>query len=240
MDRKEKRSLSRRLLTIYVCYFIILGAGFMHSFVPMFSSAFAEGWNRAAQDMELERRGIDRGSMLFTVKPRPFSGKWLDIASQSEHLGMRADIEEAIVDITVADMSAADAETVRLLTRSYRMTTYIEFAVMFAWLAILILIGCIINSLRKSIRDERPLSDRNIAYTRAIGILIIAAELLSALELHIGHRTVESLVPADSMLGTGAAFPIEYGNIVLGLLVLFSAEVFAIGTRLSEEQEYTI
>ena len=36
------------------------------------------------------------------------------------------------------------------------------------------------------------------------------------------------------------SFPISYWNILIGVLVLFTAEVFAIGYRLSEEQKLTI
>ena len=44
-----------------------------------------------------------------------------------------------------------------------------------SYLTILVLIALIINSLRKSIRDEQPLRHSNILRTRAIGILILVA-----------------------------------------------------------------
>lgn len=239
MDRKEKRSLNRRLLGIYICYFVILGVGFMHSFAPVFSSAFSEGWNRATRDIELERQGIEHKSMLFSVRPSVFGG-WVGLESDFEHIGLRANVCEALVDVEVSDCTKADSDTVALLTRSYNRTTYIEFARMFAWLAILILSACIINSLRKSIRDGRTLADSNITLTRIIGILIIAAELLSAWELHTGHTAVGEIMRAGTTLSVESTFPVDYSNLVFGLLVIFAAEVFAIGTRLSEEQEYTI
>ena len=239
MDRKEKRSLNRRLLGIYICYFVILGVGFMHSFAPMFSTAFNEGWNRATRNIESERRGIEQKNMLFTVKPEVFNG-WVGLASNFEHVGIRANICDAMVDVEIDDCAKADSRTVAMLTRNYNRTTYIEFTRMFAWLAILILSACIINSLRKSIRDGRTLADSNITMTRIIGILIIAAELLSAWELHIGHVSVAEIMRTNTALSVETTFPVDYSNFVFGLLVIFAAEVFAIGARLSEEQEYTI
>lgn len=239
MDRKEKRTLNRRLLGIYICYFVILAVGFMHSFAPTFSTAFNEGWNRAVHNIELQRRGIEPRNMMFCVKPSVFGG-WVDLESNCSHTGIRANICEAMVEIEIDDCTQADSETVDMLTRNHSKAVYIEFVIIFAWLAILILSACIINSLRRSIRDERPLADSNITLTRVIGILIIVTELLSALELYIGHLTVGKIMQASAAMTVEPTFPISYGNLVFGLLIIFSAEVFAIGTRLSEEQEYTI
>lgn len=239
MDRKEKRSLNRRLLGIYICYFVILGVGFMHSFAPTFSIAFDEGWDRATRNIELERQGIENKTMMFSVKPSAFNG-WVGLESDSEHVGIRANVCEAMVEIEIDDCSKVDSGIEAFLTRKYNTTLYIEFTRIFAWLAILILSACIINSLRKSIRDGRTLADSNITMTRMIGILIIAAELLSAWELHIGHVAVGEVMRANTALSVESTFPVDYSNFVFGLLVIFAAEVFAIGARLSEEQEYTI
>ena len=51
-------------------------------------------------------------------------------------------------------------------------------------------------------------------------------------------KAAELLAGTDIIIDT--SFPISYWNILIGVLVLFTAEVFAIGYRLSEEQKLTI
>ena len=88
------------------------------------------------------------------------------------------------------------------------------------YLAIIVLMFVIIHSLRRSIREERTLDKRNVWYLRAIGMLTIVTELIS--------DTVD------------AGFHVSYAMIIMGILILFAAEVFAIGQNLSEEQKLTI
>ena len=51
MDKKQKKSLRRHLLVIYIFYFLALAAGFIHSFVPHVSSSLATGWQVASDDI---------------------------------------------------------------------------------------------------------------------------------------------------------------------------------------------
>ena len=108
-----------------------------------------------------------------------------------------------------------------------------------AKLSILILVALIINILRKSVRDEQPLPGRIIIYTRAVGFLLILAEVCTGVGFYIYQSTTRTFLE-DSPLQVAASFPLNYWNIVMAILVLFSAEVFSIGSRLSEEQKLTI
>ena len=76
-------------------------------------------------------------------------------------------------------------------------------------------------------------------YLRAIGGLAIATELLNDL----ANRAM-NLRAAELLAGSGytvdTAFHVSYSTIVMGLLIVFAAEVFAIGQNLSEEQKLTI
>ena len=95
------------------------------------------------------------------------------------------------------------------------------------------------NSLRKSIRDEQPLRHSNILRTRAIGILILVAELSEALMKYISNTEAARLLEGTSFEVVGT-FPLSYWNVIVGILFLFMAEVFSLGTQLSEEQKLTI
>ena len=108
-----------------------------------------------------------------------------------------------------------------------------------SYLTILVLIALIINSLRKSIRDEQPLRHSNILRTRAIGILILVAELSEALMKYISNTEAARLLEGTSFEVVGT-FPLSYWNVIVGILFLFMAEVLSLGTQLSEEQKLTI
>ena len=106
-------------------------------------------------------------------------------------------------------------------------------------LAVIVLMILIIRSLRRSIRDERPLGRRNVWYLRSIGVLTILAELLNGLLGRAMNLRAAELL-AGSGLTVDTSLHISYSMIIMGLLILFSAEVFAIGQNLSEEQKLTI
>ena len=97
----------------------------------------------------------------------------------------------------------------------------------------------IIRSLRRSIREERPLDRRNVRMLRTIGVLTILAELAQDfVNWRMAGRAAELLAGSGYAVQTG--FGISYTNLIMGILVLFAAEVFAIGQNLSEEQKLTI
>ena len=105
--------------------------------------------------------------------------------------------------------------------------------------AIIVLMCIIIRSLRRSIRNECTLDRRNTRYLRAIGVLTILSELCGDLSAWwMNRRAAEVLAGTGLEVDTG--FAVSYGTIIMGILVLFAAEVFAIGQQLSEEQKLTI
>ena len=107
------------------------------------------------------------------------------------------------------------------------------------YLAIIVLMFVIIHSLRRSIREERTLDKRNVWYLRAIGMLTIVTELISdTVDWVMNSRAAELL--AGSGYTVDAGFHVSYAMIIMGILILFAAEVFAIGQNLSEEQKLTI
>ena len=107
------------------------------------------------------------------------------------------------------------------------------------YLAIIVLMFMIIHSLRRSIREERTLDRRNVWYLRTIGLLTIAVELIGNIVDWIMNRRAAVLL-ADSGFTVDTSFHFSYLMIIMGILILFAAEVFAIGQNLSEEQKLTI
>ena len=238
MERKEKNSLNRRLLMIYVGYFIIIGAGFLHSYLPTFKWGFMAGVDAAQQEIESSRQGIEKRWYLFPVKSALYDGHGSRLDTGNRNVEVEVSAYDALATVTVCSADPDNDAALHMVTRNYRKAMAASIGLSLSWLAILVLIGVIINSLRRSIHDQRTLSDSNILYMRIIGGLIIINELLEAASYHFGQKAVTAIV------GDGikfiSSYPIEYGGIVLGLLVLFSAEVYVIGATLSEEQKLTI
>ena len=56
--------------------------------------------------------------------------------------------------------------------------------------------------------------------------------------MYLNSRAAELL--AGSGYTVDAGFHVSYAMIIMGILILFAAEVFAIGQNLSEEQKLTI
>ena len=223
MDKKQKKSLRRHLLVIYIFYFLALAAGFIHSFVPHVSSSLATGWQAASEDIRMqEKHGIAQHTYFLAARLQ-------NAQSEAEYTG---------VNIYVKTDENSDPTVVRTLNR-INYILLLSIPALLAKLSILILVALIINILRKSVRDEQPLPGRIIIYTRAVGFLLILAEVCTGVGSYIYQSTTRTFLE-DSPLQVAASFPLNYWNIVMAILVLFSAEVFSIGSRLSEEQKLTI
>lgn len=157
---------------------------------------------------------------------------------ETGHASISTEAEYTGVNIYVKTDENSDPTVVRALNKiNYTLLLFIP--ALLAKLSILILVALIINILRKSVRDEQPLPGRIIIYTRAVGFLLILAEVCAGFGVYIYHCTARTLLEG-SPLQVAASFPLNYWNIVMAILVLFSAEVFSIGSRLSEEQKLTI
>lgn len=120
---------------------------------------------------------------------------------------------------------------------SYSITYGILAMLIYA--AIFVILFVIIGSLRKSIRNDDVFRKSNIALTRAIGILLIAASLLFSLMSWLEARAAAPYF-AGSPYAINTAFPFNFGEIIMGVLIFIIAEIFSISSSLSEEQKLTI
>jgi hypothetical protein len=142
----------------------------------------------------------------------------------------------------VVEQEAPGTSIIGLAFRSLGGSGWIYASVMLALLAYLTIIALmflIINSVRRSIREERTLDKRNVWYLRAIGGLAIATELMDGVVVWTMNRRAAELL-AGSQYTVDTAFHLSYSTIIIGILIIFAAEVFAIGQNLSEEQKLTI
>ncbi len=235
---KTKKSQLRRLLAIYTVFLLLLLTGTARS-----CKEAARGFDDGVKMAEDMTENWVQGNrfykyMLLDIPVRAqFQSEGLvQPADSSFRVEARTDKMNFVVE------KPTERNPMFMAFRSLGDSGYIYAGVMLlplAKLAIFILMGIIFVSLRKSLREDLPLNRRNILYMRLIGFIILASELLEDL-IGWSMRNEAARLLADSTLIVDTSFPVSYWNLLMGVLMIFMAEVFAIGTRLGEEQKLTI
>ncbi len=222
---QQKKRMYRHLSVIYIIYFVALILGTS----PHFIAGFADSYRQATSEGTPDR-------FAYVVKAP------LDInSSHIEVEGLPENISPSVARLCL--MVSTDEEIT--WGSSFRTFADSPFAFSMLWfatiasLAILVLFALIINSLRKSIRDEQPVHHANIVRTRWIGGLIILTVLCDSIMQTINAREAARLL-ADTPLHVLDGFQFDYWNFIIGLLFIFMGEVFSISSQLSEEQKFTI
>lgn len=221
-------------MLIYVGYFLLLAAAFVYSFLPLSQIGFRNGYSLS----NAEARSFDREQFyLVAVRPLPLNTMPESMMYSTEELSIHLSPFEAFATIRIDRTGVPDSFTDQM--NQYALSTFcLNLLSGFCWMAIIVLIALIINSMRCSIRDQRPLPSRNILYMRLIGGSVILNVLIEWVVLHLGHRMVA--LASNGMPEAFARVIPDYTTAMLGLLIVFAAEIFAVGSRLSEEQKLTI
>lgn len=228
---QNKRRLYKHLMIIYVFYFVALVIGFLSTIAPSFSS----GWREAQQTMDTDFTQGDVRT-YYVYAPLRASGSELP-AVEGGGANTSVSVDNVRLRVTVPEKYTV-SNTLKVMANN-GFAYLLSMLTGVAYLAVFILIALIINSLRKSIRDEQPLRHGNIGRTRAIGILMLVAALSESFMKYINIREAATLLQG-SALQVDTTFPLNYWNIIVGILMLFMAEVLVVGTQLSEEQKLTI
>lgn len=228
---QNKRRLYKHLMIIYVFYFVALVIGFLSTIAPSFSS----GWREAQQTMDTDFTQGDVRT-YYVYAPLRASGSELPTV-EGVGANTSVSVDNVRLRVTVPEKYTVSNSLKVMANNGFAYLLSMLTGV--AYLAVFILIALIINSLRKSIRDEQPLRHGNIGRTRAIGILMLVAALSESFMKYINIREAATLLQG-SALQVDTTFPLNYWNIIVGILMLFMAEVLVVGTQLSEEQKLTI
>lgn len=236
---QNKKSLLQRLLFIYITFFIVLIASIAHSLVPNFSKGYVAGSEMGNEIAKNWLSGTPR--MIYMLGNIPVLEQQEVIAANEGALAASVKASVSRINLVV-EQDAPGASVLSLAFRSLGGQIWIYALMMLgtlAYIAIIVLMFLIIHSLRRSIREECPLARRNIWLLRTIGLLTIFTELSHALiGWSMNSKAAELLAGSGYTVDT--SFPLSYSTIILGILILFAAEVFAIGQNLSEEQKLTI
>jgi hypothetical protein len=96
-----------------------------------------------------------------------------------------------------------------------------------------------LRAVFRTLRDGRPFVPANARRIRRIGFCIIAAEIAGSAIVYVENRYAATHFMASG-LRFEASPDVDLVVLVLGLIVLAIAEVFAAGTRLDEDQALTV
>lgn len=237
---QNKRTFLRHLLVIYITFFAVIIADIVLEAGPGFRQGWSEG-NEMGMDIT-KNWALGTPRRIYMLEDiRIASGPENVIPALSTQAGTRISTRIRKIGLTIEE-EAPDASIASLAFGSIGGNGWLYLAVMLcavAYLAIIVSMFLIIHSLRRSIREEQPLRGHNVALLRLIGGLAIATELLDDLvSWAMNSRAAEILAGSGCTVDT--AFHVSYSRILMGVLILFAAEVFAVGRRLSEEQKLTI
>ncbi len=217
---KDWKRLLRRLTAIYIAYFAALLIGFIGQ-MPDMGKSFMEGHTQAINHAALTSE-YHLDASLKNVPVEHFSSE-----------GVAVDVAFTQAAVTMSSTGGTG------VGHGTGWSFLLHLVAELAQVTILVLMGVIIYSLRRSIRKGLPFMRVNILRTRWIGALILAGEILAASASWIDGRAAASLL-AGNGIGIDTSIDISYWNVSMGILILFMAEVVAIGYRLSEEQKLTI
>ena len=237
----SKRSLKIRILVIYVVYFIALIAGFAYNVMPAFRHGANMGENVSGEMLAEWFSGNHRLSKIFigvpTLKPAEYISQELGDDRQTTVTAYASKFD--IVVSQEAEEGQPLTQAVMNVVGGSSMVYLLSLVLMVIYIAVFVFIFLIIHSLRKSVSNDAPLDNRCTWYTRIIGILILAATVGDAVgQWYMSNEAAKIL--EGSSLAVNTAFTLNYWNVLIAILVIFTAEVFAIGSNLGEEQKLTI
>lgn len=237
IEMRTKKQITRRIKLLYYIFFVMVIASVVagltgRDFRAGFNTGYQNGRKQQAAGKSEEKR-LHR--MEFSFIPNDISRQDYDIPVHvSDDGGIRINARMNIFDFEVES-----SDPIHRPLPAAIACTLLWIAAFVLYLSIFVIIFKILNSLRRSIKNDDLFSRRNITRTRRIGIYLIVASVAFDLGTYIDTLTAARMLEGTRLLPY-VGFPITFGNLITGILILFIAEVFAIGYDMSEEQRLTI
>lgn len=221
MTRKQKIVL--RLNILYLLFFgIILVATVSSLFSQEFSAGFREGFEST------QRTSRQPGYTFVDIPIQREAGVYDINIRQDSNLRLNARITS--IDVRV---SGSEIDLKRTLG-----SLIVSILALLCYISILIIILVMLTLLRKSIRTGNIFNGNNIGFIRAIGLLLIIGSLLWDWSRYIELQSLENLLQSPEWKITKDIF--TFRDIIMGVITLIIAEIFAIGHDIAEDQQLTI
>ena len=235
---QHKKTYLQRLLAIYVAFFAVLLAALGHEVIPDFFRGHQDGMAISGELVrEFDPQKPRAIYLLFDIPITEAVPAAVETADSTRRITacptqLRVQVDEPAAGRSIFGLAF---EMIGGSKWFYALT----LLNVLAYLAIIILMWLIIRSVRRSIREETPIGRADVWRLRTIALLTIVSELFSSLWNWGMARNAARLL-TDTAYTVDASFDLSYGVIMMGILLLFAAEIFAIGRDLGEEQRLTI
>lgn len=105
--------------------------------------------------------------------------------------------------------------------------------------AVFVVLFIILGSLHRSSKTDNVFARSNITRTRWIGILLIGASVCVSTGEYLQKYLAAKLLEGTSYQ-IMPGMPVAFSELIIGVLILFMAEIFAIGYDMSQEEQLTI
>ena len=238
---ENKRNLKVRISILYIIYFAALIGGIIYNTAPEFIRGAQMGFRVSENMIESIDDEVMRRAYIYINVPVTESH---DIASIELHdrANSSATLTASRFNILVSQDVTDDVSFLDLIFSSIggSAALYIgSMAVMAFYIVIIVFIFLILHSLRRSVKHDLPLDKRCVWYTRLIGAILIVINIINSWgEWVMANGAAKYLEGSEFTVNT--SFTLNYYMLLLAVLVIFTAEIFAIGSQLGEEQKFTI
>ena len=142
-------------------------------------------------------------------------------------------------NVLVAGTNPALVYTPKVLT-SYALL----FFALVCHIAVFVLLFMILNTIRASLRSATVFSRKIVRYMKLLGYAVIVGTIASDVAMYLMHLNAVDMVTLcapDTGVKLDAGVPVHsVTELFIGVVIIFLAEVFDIGYRMSEEQKLTV
>lgn len=235
---QNKSTYLRRLLVIYIAFFAVLLVGLTFHVAPDLQHGFEEGTRMGNElNASLDQTTPQARYLFWNIPVEAMQPTAIATADSTRCVvgypaTMTLDIKEPAGDRSawwLAFATICGSPWIYALTLLSLMT----------YVVIIVLMWLIIRSVRRSIREEQPLAKCNVWRLRAIALLTIATDLIARTANWMAAGNAARLMEGSDFV-VKSRFVLDADPFIFGLLILFAAELTAIGRDLGEEQKLTI
>ncbi len=241
---KSKKEVLGRLLTIYILFLVMVVLSVLSRVIPDLTRGFNDGMVLSGEIQESMTEGESVQHYILYDIPIKYSATQLvgGESDSAEQQSPRIDCYVSKVDLTVEEPVEGDLSALKYAFGTVGGSVWyyvVAWLMIIAYISIILLLALIINSLRRSIRNSCEVSILNVLYTRIVAALIIVTELVDASMVYSMKLKAAELLNNSGVV-VDTSFSPDFWVVILGVVVLFMAEVFAISHYISEEQKLTI
>ena len=238
---ENKKHLKVRITILYIVYFAVLLGGIIYNTAPAFKQGARLGVEVSKNIMQSLDDEVLRSSQIYLCVHGTNN---YDIAefNKNDHKNTTVTVTSSNFNVLVSQDSDNDISLFDMIFRSIGGSAILyigSLTIMMLYIVIIVLIFLILHSLRRSVKHDLPLDKRCVWYTRAIGAILIIIDALDSWgQWVMANGAAKYLEGTEFSVNT--SFTPNYYMLLLAVIVIFTAEIFSIGSQLGEDQKLTI